>query len=310
LRVWKILIFSTVAMFCNNFAYALTSNTVAVFYPDSAEPYRSIYQDIIKGGSHVSLNKRPPITLKPFLLDKNFKIDEISNQLRREHINNVIVLGRLGYRLAKSLPKEFNVVSGALPISPNGVSGISLISDPAYLFDYLSQVAPDVKHVHIAYSKRSDWIIKLAITAAKERGLTLDLKKVQNTKEAINFYQKLFRSKIPKTEAIWLPLDRISSHDKIILPFVLEKAWSQDVVVFSSKPSHAKRGVLFSTYPDNYTLGENLFNMLDELEKHPEQRRFAALSSLKLAVNLRTATHLGLKYSRKQKQDFKLTFPK
>ena len=310
MRIWKTLFLVAIVLLGNGIANALTSNTVAVFYPDSDEPYRSIYQDIIKGGRHISLNKKPPITLKPFLLQKNFKTEEISQQLRNEHINNVIVLGRLGYRLAKSLPKEFNVVSGALPISPNGVSGISLISDPAQLFDYLGQVAPDVKRIHIAYSKRSNWIIELAVKAVKERNLTLNLNKVKNTKEAINFYQNLFRSKIPKNEAIWLPLDRISSHDKIILPFVLEKAWSQDVVVFSSKPSHAKRGVLFSTYPDNHNLGENLFNMLDSLEKQPDQKRFAALSALKLAVNLRTATHLGLKYSRKQKQDFKLTFPK
>jgi putative ABC transport system substrate-binding protein len=80
-------------------------------------------------------------------------------------------------------------------------------------------------------------------------------------------------------------------------------------VVFSSKPSHAKRGVLFSTYPDNFALGKHLFTMVHELEQQPEQKNFAALKSTLLAVNLRTAAHLGLKYSSEQQQSFKLTFP-
>lgn len=305
---WKLLIVLGLFLGWNN--SALASNTIAVFYPDSKEPYKSIYQDIISGSRNISSGRHPPTILKPFILHKNFNIDTIAQNLRNENINKVIVLGRLGYKLAKKLPKEFSVVSGALPISPNGVSGISLISDPDYLFKYLMQVAPDVKRVHIAYSKRSQWIIDLAIPAAKKHGLELNLHKVANTKEAVMFYQQLFKSNVSKQDAIWLPLDRISSHDKITLPIVLEKAWAKDIVVFSSKPSHAKRGVLFSTYPDNFVLGEDLFNMLDDLAKQPEQKRFAALSSLKLAVNLRTAAHLGLKYSSEQQQNFKLTFPR
>ena len=81
------------------------------------------------------------------------------------------------------------------------------------------------------------------------------------------------------------------------------------VAVFSSKPSHAKRGALFSTYPDNFALGQHLFSMVQDLKYQPEQKNFAALKSTLLAVNLRTAAHLGLKYSSEQKQKFELTFP-
>lgn len=286
------------------------SNTVAIFYPEAKEPYRSIYQDIIAGTqSGIKIVSEPAIQLKTFDLKKGFDSDLIANNLRQQNISKVIVLGRLGYKLAKALPKEFNVVSGALPIRPNGVSGISLITDPGYLFEYLAQVAPEVSRIHIAYSERSEWIIELAKTAADKQGLSLDLKKVNNTKEAIQFYQNLFESDVSKKDAIWLPLDRISSHDKITLPIILEKAWAREVVVFSSKPSHAKRGALFSTYPDNFVLGQRLYQMVIELAKQPQQKQFSALSSLQLAVNLRTAAHLGLKYSSEQQQSFKLTFP-
>ncbi len=184
-----------------------------------------------------------------------------------------------------------------------------MITDPAYLFGYLKQVAPKVKQIHVAYSNKSAWLIALAKSAAKEKGLSLHLKQVTSTAQAVAFYQKIFASGVSNEDAIWLPFDRISSHDKITLPLILEKAWAKEIVVFSSKPSHAKRGALFSTYPDNFALGAHLFKMVQELEQQPEQKNFAALKSTLLAVNLRTTAQLGLKYSAEQQQLFKLTFP-
>ena len=298
--------------------YAAPTNKIAIFYPKAKEPYRSIYQEIISGSDSASLELKNNINFEKFIIDKNFDSEVIANQLIENNIRKVIVLGHSGWKLAKKISKRllpngekaFHVVSGALPISPNGISGISLITDPSYLFNYLKHVAPKVKRIHVAYSKRSNWLIELAKVAAQQQGLTLQLKHVANTKEAIDFYQQLFDSAVSNQDAIWLPLDRISSNDKVTLPFVLKKAWSKEVVVFSSKPSHAKRGALFSTYPDNFSLGEHLFTMVQELEKQPDQKDFSPLQSTLLAVNLRTAAHLGLKYSAKQQQLFKLTFPK
>ena len=304
-----------------NVAFAVDNNKIAIFYPQAKEPYRSIYQEIINGSIKAAEQTQPLVSFKQFIIEKNFDSEKIIQQLEEQNIYKVIVLGRSGWKLAKKLSRlttskanqeksnKFQVVSGALPINPNGISGISLIADPAYLFNYLEQVAPNVKHIYVAYSKRSAWLIELAKLAAKEKGLILDVKEVVNTAEAIAFYQQLFDSGISQKDAIWLPLDRISSHDKITLPLILEKAWAKEVVVFSSKPSHAKRGALFSTYPDNFALGKHLFTMVQELDQQPEQKNFAALTSTLLAVNLRTAAHLGLKYSSEQQQQFKLTFP-
>jgi len=300
-----------------NIAFAADNNKIAIFYPQAKEPYRSIYQEIIDGTIKAAQQHQSTVSYKTFVIDKDFDSDKIIQQLEQQNIQKVIVLGRFGWKLAKILSRiktkdqnpKFQVVSGALPISPNGISGISSITDPLYLFNYLNQVAPKVKQIHVAYSKKSAWLIELAKEAAQQKGLILNVKSVSNTAEAIEFYQQLFDSGISTKDAIWLPLDRISSHDKITLPLILEKAWSKEVVVFSSKPSHAKRGALFSTYPDNFALGEHLFAMVQELELQPEQKNFAALKSTLLAVNLRTAAHLGLKYSSEQQQSFKLTFP-
>jgi len=317
------LVFIITSLFLGGYAYAENTDTnnkfnkIAIFYPQAKEPYNSIYKSIIAGIIEEADKNNQVINIKKFIIKKNFNAEKISNTLEQKHINKVIVLGRSGWKLAKQLSKftfdnqikKFQVVSGALPITPNGVSGISLITDPAYLFDYLKQVAPEVKKIHVAYSKKSAWLIELAKTAAHTKGLSLNLKKVNNTAQAITFYQNLFASNISNKDAIWLPFDRISSHDKITLPLILEKAWAKGVVVFSSKPSHAKRGALFSTYPDNFVLGKHLFTMVFELAQQPEQKNFAALKSMLLAVNLRTAAHLGFKYTSEQQQTFKLTFP-
>jgi len=316
-----LLIYILACLLIGGFAHAENigqlNNNIAIFYPKAKEPYHSIYQEIIAGSIKAAQQYEQAISFEQFIITKQFNSEKIAQTLKQKKIYKVIVLGRSGWKLAKALAKfvhtdstkVFQVVSGALPIIPNGVSGVSLITDPAYLFGYLNQVAPNVKKVHIAYSKKSAWLIDLAKSAALEKGLVLNLKYVTSTAEAINFYQQIFDSRVSNEDAIWLPLDKVSSHDKITLPLILEKAWAKEVVVFSSKASHAKRGALFSTYPDNFSLGKHLLIMVQELRQQPEQKNFAALKSTRLAVNLRTAAHLGLKYSAEQQQQFKLTFP-
>ena len=304
MRFWGGLIISCLFLLIGSPTLAFSKEKIALFYPEAKNPYRTIYEEIISGSEADS-----QVEIEKILLKKGFDADQIADELRAKQITKVIVLGRQGFKLAKQLPKEFHVVSGALPIRPNGISGVSLRSDPQSLFAYLEQVAPTVKRVHVAYSERSSWIITIAKEAALSLSIDLIHKKVANTAEAIAFYNEIFEQAQPKEDAIWLPLDKVSSHDKVTLPLILEKAWSKEVVVFSSKPSHAKRGALFSTYPDNVGLGKHLLKMVNELAAKPEEKQFAALQSLQLAVNLRTAAHLGLKYSNEQQQKFKVTFP-
>ena len=302
-----LLIFWCGGIFLSHFASAESpapSQKVAVYFPEAREPYKTIYQEILDGASSAD-----NIEVVPKVLSNGFDTAEIVEELSSEGISRVIALGREGYKLAKSLPDNVKVVSGALPIRPNGISGISLISDPDKLFSFLEQVAPEVKTVHIAYSESSAWLIGLAEKAAQNHGLVLNAIKVENTGEAIKFYNQLFESSVSKSDAIWLPLDKVSSHDKVTLPLILEKAWAKEIVVFSSKPSHAKRGALFSTYPNNVALGKRLAQMVNSLASSAENKKFSALKSMHLAVNLRTAAHLGLNYTKEQQDAFEVTFP-
>ena len=289
--------------------FAAQSDDVAIFYPNVAEPYNSLYQEIVSGVESAKITAGTKSQLVVFSLDKDFDSQRIIQQLSSKGITKVIVLGRTGLKLAAALSKNFTVISGALPITPNTISGISLITDPKYLFKYLTQVAPQVSKIHVVYSHKNQWLIDLAQSAAAAQGYELDVKKVNSTKQAVEYYQELFNAALTEKDAIWLPIDRVSSQDKVTLPFVLERAWAQEIVVFSSKPSHAKRGALFSTYPNNHELGRELYKMILEYDQTAELRPFSALISTLLAVNLRTAAHLGFKFDVEQQKNFQLTFP-
>lgn len=286
-----------------------TGETIAVFYPKTAAPYQQLFEEVVEGMSQGLALQGSNSRLETHLLDEHFDAKGIEAALLNAGVNKVVALGDMGYQLAKSLADGFHVVSGALPISPNGVSAISLLSDPEVTFEYLELLAPEVKTVHVAYSAPNSWLIELAKLAAGKQGLKLEAQQVETTGEAVSYYNQLFASNVGKQDAIWVMLDRVASNDKVTLPIILEKAWLRDIVVFSSKPSHVKRGVLFSTYPDNIGLGRQLVMMLDKLAAPSDERQFEALKSLQLAVNLRTAAHLGYNYSTEDRKRFKLIFP-
>jgi putative ABC transport system substrate-binding protein len=284
---------------------------VGIFYSESAKgAAQTLYTEILNGIESTQASTKV-FEFVEYALAKDFDAEEILKDLRKKQIKNVIVLGGLGYKFAKGLPKdEFQIISGGLPIRPSQMDGISYISDPAKLFGYLSFVNPNVKKVHVAYSKKNLWMIKLAEQAAFKLGLEFEPTEVKDTKGAINYYQALFKSGLKNTDAIWLPYDKVSTHDKYILPFVLEQSWEKGITLFSSKPSHAKRGTLFSTYPDNEGLGRSLVHLLHKiLNADGVCDKTVPLDALLLAVNVRTASHLGIKYTPEQQALFQLTFP-
>lgn len=281
------------------------TDDVAVFYPEVKEPYLTVFTQINQGIEHAN-----PATTHTFLLDADDDSDALLAQLRDKGIKKAIALGQSGYKLARQWHNDITVVCGALPIQPNGVSGISLASDPAQLFHYLRLVAPEVTDIHVAYSEKNRWLIERAEKTATALAIRLHSVPVKDVRAATRFYQALFR-KLNDTghHAIWLALDRVAADDQVVLPLVLRESWQKQVVVFSSTPAHAKRGVLFSTYPDNQAMGEHLLTMVNELHEHkPDKSRIEPLKSLQLAVNLRTAARLGLRYDPAELARFSLTF--
>jgi putative ABC transport system substrate-binding protein len=165
-----------------------------------------------------------------------------------------------------------------------------------------------VERVHVVYSESSAWLINAAETAARSRGLQLAAYPAADLREAVHHYRSLLQNNANRSQAIWLPLDNITANEEIVLPMLLQAAWDKGLVLFSSKPSHAQRGALFSMFPDHLAMGRTLAEMASQ-----PSRSMAAgivpLAQLQLAVNLRTAAHLGLRFAPRQQETFDLVFP-
>lgn len=277
---------------------------VAVLYPKVSSPYSEIFDEIISG-----IQSQHGTSLQIKAIAKNESPDSLSAWVDEQNPDMLIALGRRGYQFAKGFDKNKPVVVGALPIKPNGISGISLLADPKVLFDALQNLAPNIQRVYVVYSQRSEWLIGLAEEQSKMMGLTLIKVKAEDVKAAAKEYDSLLSRINVQTDAVWLPLDAITANEQVILPSLLERTWEQNIVLFSSKPAHAKRGALFSMLPDNYEMGKQLVSMVKSMHQRQVEGSVLPLDSMRLAVNLRTAAHLGFEYKNRQKQQFYVTFP-
>lgn len=283
---------------------AMAAEQIAVLYPKVSSPYQAIFQTIIKG---IRSHKAAKYHLYPLLKDQD--TNQLRAKLTATQTTGIIALGKRGYLTVKQLDLPLPTVIGALPLLPNGISGISLSSAPEQLFSQFKSLVPDAKQVFVVYSpKTNGWLLPYAEKAAQKNGLTLEAYPAEDLRETMHLYRIILQKAAGRSSAIWLPLDKLTAGEDIVLPLLLQEAWDKDLVIFSSKPTHVQRGALFSMYPDNFGLGQELAKNIQR-QKLQGKTGVSPLTRLDLAVNIRTAAHLGLNFSSSQKQTFNLTFP-
>ncbi len=275
---------------------------LTVVYPNVKAPYDKIFEQIIQG-----ISKEFNGDVIHLQLPNEFNAEAIAKTITTD---KVIALGNRGMRIAKQIYQEKQVVVGALPLTPSAISGVSLMAAPSVLFDSLKTLAPQVTTVTVLYTSASTWIVDIARQEALARKITFNAQKVDDIRTAVEAYSKVFEQGNLEHTAIWLPIDPITANDKVIVPVILEKAWENKMAVFSSKPNHAKRGALFSAIPDNELLGTQLVRLMKKIASGSNASLVKPLEKVNLAVNLRTAAHLGYKYSANERAGFALTFPK
>ena len=284
---------------------AQASTKIAIVYPDISTDYQNVFQSILEG-----IKSQSSLDYQYYPLDKEVDLEQLKVRFRSDGISGIIALGKRGYLVAKELHDFLPIVVGALPLVPNGTSGISLSSDPEPLFSRLRSLVPDAQQVNVVYSpKFTGWLIPRAEEAAKKYQLKLNALPADNLRDALKIYRDLLVDIHGRTEVIWLPLDPVTARDDLILPLLLKEAWDRDLVLCSSKPMHVEQGVLFSMYPDNFALGMRLTKMLLERLQLNEKPQVVPMMDLQLAVNLRTAAHLGLQFEPQLQEQFNLTFP-
>lgn len=281
---------------------------VAVVYPDIAEPYRSVFTKIIDGVEDVLKHRVRAQAVGP-----NVDPADLAAQLRRAGTKVVIALGRQGLK-ATSAMGDIPVVVGGVLLLPEAeqrsLVGISLTPDPTLLFSRLKSLQPGVKRVMVVYDpQHNDWLIRLARDAARSQGLELVAQEARDLGSAAKAYEALFANADGRRDAFWLPQDPTTVDESTILPLVLKESWNRNVAVFSSSYLHVKKGALFVLYPNNVDLGRNLASSAIKILSGDARRGILPLRDVHTAVNLRTASHIGLNLSNEQQRSFDSVFP-
>lgn len=283
-----------------------------VLYPEVTEPYRTVFHQILAG-----IRNRIAIDARALSGDAN--TDDVRRWMEEASAQVVIALGKRGIAAALRLPPEVPIVAGAILTVPADVgvtanrklTAVSLASDPNVVFAKLSALAPRVKRVFVVYDPHvNDWLVERARLVADTYGFQVDARTAEDISSAVRHYRAILENSVGDEDALWLPLDPVTVDDGTVLPMVLKYAWEKRIAVISSSPEHAAKGVLFSLYPDNEAMGRRLAELaLRSVRGGGASSGLFALTDLALAVNVRTAAHLRIEFSREQTRGFNLVFP-
>ncbi|MFP5504732.1 MAG: ABC transporter substrate-binding protein [Gammaproteobacteria bacterium] len=286
---------------------------IAVLYPNIGEPYGSVFVSITKG-------IEAELAAAPVVIPVAEDAEAVRAQLAAGGFDACIALGRTTLDLLDSLQLDIPVVRGAVldpnvPIADPGAGagaplGISLTPDPAQLLGHLKSLAPTVNRVTVVYSDvQSQALIDRAVAAGGRLGLAVTAHRAEDLSAAAATYKSVIATLGPG-DALWLPQDPQAVDDKVILPMLLNAAWKQNFILFSSNADHAKRGALYSVYPDNVAMGRRLARLAVLRAASPGVAGgMQPLEDLLIAVNLRTAEHLRLNLDPSRVRTFDLTFP-
>ena len=284
--------------------------SIAVLYPNVSEPFRSAFISMIQG-----IEERTRLRVRTYAVDPKVDVADLNTQLKRSGTKVVIALGRQGLSVASGLDRDIVVlVGGALLLSDAeivNVNGISLTPDPALLFARLRTLLPETRRIIVVYDpKKTEWLLRLAREAAKAQGLELVAHEARDLSQAAHLYTSIFNAAESRRDAVWLPHDTTTVEESTLLPLILKEAWNSGVPIFSSNVLHVKKGALFAMSPNNVELGRSLATsalglMSGELRKKGVQ----PLRELHTAINLRTASHMGLNIGYQQQRTFDFIYP-
>ena len=274
-----------------------------ILFPKLNAAYDRVFNEIVDG-----IHSHNGVVPRTFSLTSSSTVAEIQAQIEANKTDAIIALGQSSYEIGKMFHDQLPVIHGGMIIQPGQHNGISLVGSPKQFFTQLKNIAPPVKRVFTVYSEEnSGWLIRLAEQEAKKRNIELKALVASNSREAAHKFRDILTQANGSSDAIWLLLDKVVPN-QTILPIALEAAWKKNLVLFSSNPAHTKRGALFSLYPDHQKMGYSLAELSLKLIDSP-QPTVLPLSGLKISVNERTASHLGLRYSNAQRGLFDIIYP-
>jgi len=284
----------------------LNAGSLAVLYPEIREPYRKVFLNILDGieGSHQD-------DVVPLELKKDASPEKLGDWLKQKNITGAIALGKRSLNTILKLPDKPVTVIGAVLIQPEEaeLSCISLVPSPETIIANIATFLPKIKRVIVVYQASDHWLIESAEQAAARLPLTLSTYLTTDVSDMALKYREILNSMHSTDDALWIAPGS-KSLDKPLLQIILEAAWKNKLAVFSSSLIDVKRGTLFSFYANHQKMGAELVSFWQrETSKLQTSPLVLPTKSVEVAINLRTADHLYLHYSKKERQQFGLMYP-
>ena len=292
---------------------AETTVSVGVLYPEVREPYDSIFRSIIEG-----IRSVPGIESKDYALTSDSDLKALPGWLNGGSFDAVIALGTRCLRMSEQLPSNLPTVVGAVQMSADlterHITGIVLSPDPDVLFARLVAVAPRVRRVNVVYNPEvNGWLISRAKKAAIARGISLNALPASSFREAASRLRRLLSQSTSDLDTIWILQDNSIFDERTMLPSILKTAWDRRLIVISNTPTDVKRGVLLGLYPNNHAMGARLGRLAIKVaakgDHAADDPGVMPLQDLHVAINARTAKHLGLEIPRRDLETYDLVFP-
>lgn len=282
-----------------------SDSCVALYYPEINPPYRAIFDEITLG-----IKYSADIEVKTITFKESSPQDNI-----QQPCDIAIGLGRAGVGYLDKYGLKIKRIYGAIlsdPYSISAIPTISLVPSPMAMFERAQYFMPELSTVHVVYNPSVNQnYINSAIEQAKTLNIQLVTHSAKDIKHAVKSYQEILSNIVSEKEALWLLQDSSIADSKAVLANILKMAWRKRLVVFSNQPGHAKRGVLFSVYADNYALGVALGKLAASCSSTKcAEGGTQALLSLRTAINVRTAARLGISTNSMKHKFIDLTFPR
>ena len=293
--MWSNLLVFSILFF--KISIVFSDNRVLVGYPETQSFYKPFYSALIK-----DLKKT---LLKSDIAQIDFKVIKQTSQVsqfavNQEQYKGVILLGAIGTQIALLLSKQSTVpvVTAASIITQSkhpALSGVSILTDPKELVNFIHQLLPQHSRVVIVINvdQEQENLNRLK-EALRPLHIQLTVLHVQSLQEANAAYQRIIPAMNPKTDILWLTNHPTTMELGTLFPTVLMTAWTHKIPIVSNALSH--RGVMIGAFPNPKHYGKQIAELL--IQKMKTKNRQTPIIELAKQINVSYnrvyATHLGI----------------
>ncbi|UTW46055.1 hypothetical protein KFE80_03940 [bacterium SCSIO 12696] len=287
-RFLQLLILSLTVVFFPTTALA-DEPTLAIISVAGKRGVPPIFKDIIKGVKNDFDGK-----VREYSLKGGYSQERLLNDLRSDGVDAVVVLGSSGRQAATAVSDHYPVVMGAVASVPlDGVGGVVLQPSSSVVLRYLSQLAPDVKALHLVYDpKKHQMALAQTEESASSRQVVVTAHPSNHSKETQQAIEQSLATADQSRRAIWVLFG--TKFDNAIKENLIKDSWGQPVIPFhytiSSKDIELFPFVLL---PDWQGMGQQLSDMVSQ-RLDGKAVEVLPLNRVKLWVNQKKSRHYGL----------------